>query len=320
MTFRFRAVCGAVCATFAFSGGDSAAAAPGAPPPGSGNVDVPHHVRIIDGDSIDAVIGGNRVAVGLIGLRAPLVNTSCGRKAKDELGKLERLARARGGGARFVEDPALAYDERGRRMYHLEERAGKSLAREMVKGGWARTDNRGKDKDQLKGDEDDARRAGRGCVWGDRSAAAAPSSPPSSAPSAPVPLQAATSATSAGDRQTLDTSASRLALAEAAAAPPVPPGFSLDTVASGLGTPTAFAFLPDGRILIAQQNGVVRIVKDGKLQSAPFIDISSKVNNYWDRGLLGIVADANFATTASSTSCTPTRTTRRPTTRARPPA
>ena len=56
------------------------------------------------------------------------------------------------------------------------------------------------------------------------------------------------------------------------------------------------AFLPDGRILIAEKNGVVRIVKNGALLPTPFIDIHNRVNDYWDHGLLGIAVDPNFAT------------------------
>ena len=79
----------------------------------------------------------------------------------------------------------------------------------------------------------------------------------------------------------------------------LPSGFTESVVATGLSSPTQIAFLPDGRMLIALKSGVVRIVKDGA--SAPdgghrpqhHPDI---VNDYWDRGLLGIAVDPNFAT------------------------
>ena len=73
------------------------------------------------------------------------------------------------------------------------------------------------------------------------------------------------------------------------------PGFSEEVVASGLTDPTAFAFFPDGRIAIAQKGGVVRLVKNGALLPTPLIDISGRVNDYWDRGLLGIAVDPGFA-------------------------
>src|SRR5581483_9412034 len=74
-----------------------------------------------------------------------------------------------------------------------------------------------------------------------------------------------------------------------------PNGFVSTTVASGLSLPTDFAFLPDGRILIAEKHGVVRVYKNGSLLTTPFIDISNHVNDYYDRGLLGIAVDPNFA-------------------------
>ena len=80
------------------------------------------------------------------------------------------------------------------------------------------------------------------------------------------------------------------------AAMAAPPGFQPQTVVSGLNLPTSFAFTPDGRIFIAEKNGVVRVFKNGALLPTPLIDISAKVNNYWDRGLIGMALDPNFAT------------------------
>jgi glucose/arabinose dehydrogenase len=41
--------------------------------------------------------------------------------------------------------------------------------------------------------------------------------------------------------------------------------FSVDTIASGLENPWGIAFLPDGRMLVTELNGQIRIIKDGKL-------------------------------------------------------
>ncbi len=73
----------------------------------------------------------------------------------------------------------------------------------------------------------------------------------------------------------------------------LPPGFEVETVAFGFTQPTAVAFLPDGRILVAQKNGTVRILRNGILLTEPFIRLSD-VNNYGDRGLIGIAVDPNF--------------------------
>jgi endonuclease YncB( thermonuclease family) len=54
----------------------------GAPPAGSGPVDVPGFVRVIDGDTIEFYLDGSRagngslVGVGLIGVEAPQGNTA----------------------------------------------------------------------------------------------------------------------------------------------------------------------------------------------------------------------------------------------------
>src|SRR5690242_4814402 len=63
----------------------------------------------------------------------------------------------------------------------------------------------------------------------------------------------------------------------------MPGGFVADVVASNLQYPTAFVRLPDGRLLITEKSGVVRVFKDGALLPTPFIDISERVNAYQDR-------------------------------------
>src|SRR5688572_13304776 len=74
------------------------------------------------------------------------------------------------------------------------------------------------------------------------------------------------------------------------------PGFSDEIVASGLTLPVAFTELPDGRILIAEKSGVVQLLKNGVLQATPFLDLRSRVNDYWDRGLLGMAVGSDFLT------------------------
>ena len=74
----------------------------------------------------------------------------------------------------------------------------------------------------------------------------------------------------------------------------LPTNFSQVAVASGLTNPTVVAFAPDGRIFIAQQNGVLRIVKNGVLLSTPFLQLN--VDASGERGLLGIAFAPNFKT------------------------
>jgi glucose/arabinose dehydrogenase len=65
------------------------------------------------------------------------------------------------------------------------------------------------------------------------------------------------------------------------------------TVARGLENPWGFAFLPDGRILVTERPGTMRVVKDGQL-SAPLGNVP-KVFDSGQGGLLDVTLDPEFA-------------------------
>lgn len=73
----------------------------------------------------------------------------------------------------------------------------------------------------------------------------------------------------------------------------VPTGFSEQVIASGLASPTAMQFAPDGRLFVAEQGGRLRVIKDGTLLAAPFVTLT--VNASGERGLLGVAFDPAFA-------------------------
>jgi glucose/arabinose dehydrogenase len=81
-----------------------------------------------------------------------------------------------------------------------------------------------------------------------------------------------------------------------AVAQSLPAGFVDEPIVGGLTLPTAFTTLPDGRLLVAEKDGVVRVIQNGQVLAAPLIDLRSVVNDYWDHGLIGIAADLNFTT------------------------
>lgn len=60
--------------------------------------------------------------------------------------------------------------------------------------------------------------------------------------------------------------------------------------------PVGLTFAPDGRMFIWQENGIVRIYKNGSLLTSPLLNIQSHVNTVNDRGLLGFALDPNFST------------------------
>src|ERR1700752_440657 len=60
-------------------------------------------------------------------------------------------------------------------------------------------------------------------------------------------------------------------------------------------TLVGMAWAPDGRLFVWQKNGVVRVVKNGGLLPAAFIDLSAKVNTFDDPGFWGLAFPPNFA-------------------------
>lgn len=72
-----------------------------------------------------------------------------------------------------------------------------------------------------------------------------------------------------------------------------PDSFAVRTLVTGLSLPTAFAHAPDGRIFIAEKSGKVRVFHKGKLYD--FLDLRDEVNEFVDRGLLGLTLDPRFA-------------------------
>jgi glucose/arabinose dehydrogenase/endonuclease YncB( thermonuclease family) len=270
----------------------------GAPPAGSGAVEASGFIRVIDGDTIETWIDGKRVGIGLIGTSAPMGNTDCGRVAAALLRTLVTGAGGIGRGPlRLDEDLAFTFDARGRRMYYASNRDGRSIAEELVRAGVARAEGSGRERNRLGELESEARAAGRGCLWGGQQGAGASDTASMATHPATqdVPPERPDD-TAPDDSVFMAMRPGGELLLAAPLATTLPSGFVEDVIATGLTNPTAFTFLPDGRILIAQQNGVVRVHKNGALLPTPFIDVQDRVNDYWDRGLLGIAADPNFAT------------------------
>src|SRR5881628_2364053 len=79
----------------------------------------------------------------------------------------------------------------------------------------------------------------------------------------------------------------------AASAATLPSGFSETVVASGISSPTAMEFAPDGRLFVCQQTGQLRVIKNGALLATPFLTVTT--DSTGERGLLGIAFDPNFA-------------------------
>ncbi len=78
----------------------------------------------------------------------------------------------------------------------------------------------------------------------------------------------------------------------------LPAGYRIETVVTGLRRPTAIAFTPDGRLLVAEQAGAIRVVTDGQLEPRPFYEpnvfLPGNENAIIELGLVGITVDPEF--------------------------
>ncbi len=72
-------------------------------------------------------------------------------------------------------------------------------------------------------------------------------------------------------------------------------GFSRTTVFSGLTFPTNVRFASDGRVFVAEKSGLIKVFASLNATTPTiFADLRTKVDDYWDRGLLGLVLAPNF--------------------------
>lgn len=69
--------------------------------------------------------------------------------------------------------------------------------------------------------------------------------------------------------------------------------FTQTVFVDGLVAPVTTTFSPDGRLFITEKDGKIRVVKNGVLQSNPFLTLPVTANS--ERGLLGITFDPNFS-------------------------
>jgi glucose/arabinose dehydrogenase len=71
-------------------------------------------------------------------------------------------------------------------------------------------------------------------------------------------------------------------------------------VTGGLHAPVALAFPGNGDIMVAEQTGKIRLIKNGKLTDKPVLDVTDKMvrvnRGYDERGLLGIALSPKFRT------------------------
>lgn len=78
--------------------------------------------------------------------------------------------------------------------------------------------------------------------------------------------------------------------------PPIDGVLGFETVATGLDDPIYVTAPPgDPRLFVVEQDGRIRIVKDGALLAAPFLDIEDRVASGGERGLFSVAFHPQYA-------------------------
>src|SRR6187399_250298 len=85
-----------------------------------------------------------------------------------------------------------------------------------------------------------------------------------------------------------------LLLLAGAAHATLPPGFQRTVLTSALTEPTTIEFTPDGRLLVGERGGRIRVIQNGVMLSTPLIQLSVNTQD-GERGLVGLAVDPNFA-------------------------
>ena len=79
--------------------------------------------------------------------------------------------------------------------------------------------------------------------------------------------------------------------------PPGTDSVALRLVASGFDFPLYLTAPPgDARLFVVEKTGRIRIVRNGAVSPAPFLDISARVSSGGEQGLLGLAFDPQYAT------------------------
>jgi glucose/arabinose dehydrogenase len=81
----------------------------------------------------------------------------------------------------------------------------------------------------------------------------------------------------------------------AAEAATYPAGFEEQTIVGGLTRPTTVAWAPDGRMFIVEKDGLLKVVAPGASTATVLANHSTRVNDYDDRGMVGLAVDSQFA-------------------------
>lgn len=142
---------------------DSLAAQRVAPPPDPPGQFTASRVRVIEADTLEVYVDGQRTAIGIVGIKAPPGNTLCGKQAIAAVYQMLE-------GTTFfdLDTKGPKIDKRYRRLYRVTTSKGQSLAAELAREGLAVPEQADAasavDISDIVAARNDARGAQRGCV------------------------------------------------------------------------------------------------------------------------------------------------------------
>ena len=133
------------------------------PPPDPPDQFTVSRIRVIEADTLEVYVDGQRLGIGVVGIKAPPGNTPCGKQAIAAVYQLLE-------GTTFfdvdIKGPKL--DKRYRRLYRVTTSGGQSLAAELARAGLATPEQADEanqaDITDIVAASNDARGAQRGCV------------------------------------------------------------------------------------------------------------------------------------------------------------
>jgi len=135
------------------------ASTPGSNFSAPGSINSVQVLRVVDGDTLDVLIAGNKHRVRLFGVDTPERGERCYQEAMDRTLELS-------GDSVLLEAGPRKEDKYGRLLFYLYTQSGESIDTKLIQEGLATAWTRdGQYRDKLVNEENQARAKGKGCLW-----------------------------------------------------------------------------------------------------------------------------------------------------------
>ena len=124
-----------------------------------GSINTAQVLHVVDADTLDVLIAGNKHRVRLFGVDTPERGERCYQEAMDRTQELS-------GDSVLLEAGPRKEDKYGRLLFYLYTQSGESIDTKLIQEGLATAWTRdGQYRDKLVREENQARAKGKGCLW-----------------------------------------------------------------------------------------------------------------------------------------------------------